>query len=947
MLSWRANVIHRGMGFPPVLAMRNWQSLQLRRPLHELKPRATFLLLLLLLFLTRLSYADVPVSLAGEWRFSLDRQDAGLQEKWFARSLPQKIHLPGALQAQGFGDDVGVDTQWTANFNDRSWFTSPKYEKYRQPGHIKIPFWLQPDKHYVGVAWYQRDIDIPPEWNTRRVVLTLERAHWQTRVWVDQREIGSNDSLSTPHVYDLGTEFVPGRHQLTLRIDNRMIVDVGIWAHSISDHTQGNWNGIVGKIALSATSPVWIQQVQAFGDVVTKSARIKVNIANATGKPGSGMISIDSQRVPIQWDRKGGAAELDISLGDSAQLWDEFNPALHHLTIRLSGDGIDDQRDATFGLRQVSAEGRDFLLNGRKIFFRGTLECCVFPRTGYPPTDVDSWKRIIRICKSYGLNHIRFHSWCPPEAAFEAADELGFYYSVEIAAWTHVGAGAPIDRWLYQEADRIIAAYGNHPSFILMPYGNEPAGGPERDRYLAAWSDHWKQTDSRRLYTSGSGWPIIPESQYHVTPAPRGPSGWLGKDYRQKIARLNAPVIVHEMGQWCVYPNFDEIPKYTGYLKPHNFEIFRDSLAEHGMLDQAHDFLIASGKLQALCYKEEIEAALRTPGIGGFQLLDLHDFPGQGTALVGVLDAFWDSKGYITPEQWRRFCNVTVPLCRLTRRVWTTDQTLIAQVEVAHFGPAPITNATPEWKITGADGEQIAAGELKSANVPIGSGIALGEIRIDLSTLTAPRKYTLAVGLKGTAIQNTWDLWLYPSTVQTVAPADVLITTNLDQALERLNEGGKVLLLPLAQLNAENPKGSFTPVFWNRQWFPKQACQTLGLLCDARHPALEEFPTEMHSDWQWEDLVSSSRAMVLDDFPRELRPIVQVIDDWNTNRRLAMIFECRTGKGRLLVCSADLTGHLDQRPAARQILSSLVAYAQSDHFRPQVRVSAENLRDLR
>ena len=109
------------------------------------------------------------------------------------------------------------------------------------------------------------------------------------------------------------------------------------------------------------------------------------------------------------------------------------------------------------------------------------------------------------------------------------------------------------------------------------------------------------------------------------------------------------PAVVHEMGQWCVYPNFDEVRKYTGPLKPKNFDIFHDSLAEHGMLDQWRDFLRASGKLQALCYKEEIEAALRTPGIGGFELLDLHDFPGQGTALVGVLDPFWESKGYITP----------------------------------------------------------------------------------------------------------------------------------------------------------------------------------------------------------------------------------------------------------------------------------------------------------
>ena len=142
-------------------------------------------------------------------------------------------------------------------------------------------------------------------------------------------------------------------------------------------------------------------------------------------------------------------------------------------------------------------------------------------------------------------------------------------------------------------------------------------------------------------------------------------------DYRDFVEQhKNAPVVSHEIGQWCVYPNLDEMTKYTGLLKARNFEIFQDQLERNGMLNQAHDFLMASGKLQALLYKEDIESALRTPGFGGFQLLDLHDFPGQGTALVGVLDPFWDSKGYITAEQYRRFAGPIVPLARLERRIF-------------------------------------------------------------------------------------------------------------------------------------------------------------------------------------------------------------------------------------------------------------------------------------
>ena len=369
------------------------------------------------------------------------------------------------------------------------------------------------------------------------------------------------------------------------------------------------------------------------------------------------------KQLEVGWDEKGGAFEAEFPLGNQSELWDEFNPSLYCLTAALAGAG--DSCSATFGLREISTQGNQLLLNGHKLFIRGTLECCIFPLTGHPPTDVDSWKRVIRIAKAHGLNLIRFHSYCPPEAAFIAADELGFYYQVE-TCWanqsTTLGDGKPVDQWVYDETARILKAYGNHPSFLLMPYGNEP-GGSKANAYLARYVEHFKALDPRRLWTSGAGWPQLPENQFHLTPDPRIQS-WGGglksrinarppetrTDYREYIGQRAVPVISHEIGQWCVYPNFDEIPKYKGYLKPRNFEIFRDTLRAHGMARPGPRLPLASGKLQTLCYKEDIESALRTPGMGGFELLDLHDFPGQGTALVGVLDPFWDGKGYVTPH---------------------------------------------------------------------------------------------------------------------------------------------------------------------------------------------------------------------------------------------------------------------------------------------------------
>jgi hypothetical protein len=922
---------------------------------------------------TQAAVAD-RLSLAGEWRFQLDRQDVGVKEAWHARPLQRRIQLPGALQNQGFGDDISVDTKWTGETGVDRWRTLPQYEKYRQPGNIKVPFFLQPEKHYVGAAWYQRDIEIPPAWAGRRVVLTLERPHWETRVWLDDRSVGTNLSLGTPHVYELGVvsgakpsarraTLAPGKHTLTVRVDNRVLVEVGDWSHSVSDHTQGNWNGLVGHLEVRATSPVWVEDLRVTPLRAQRAILLQGRIGNATGERGVTGFGFQVRPLPrvgtpapagevqpktfggeFGWDTNGGTFQMELPLGDDFRLWDEFSPNLHELSV--SAQGYPGEFVLRFGLRDVSTTPDKLIaINGRPAFFRGTLECCIFPKTGYPPTDVEEWRRILRVGQAHGLNHLRFHSWCPPEAAFVAADELGFYYQVECGVWTQPGNGKAIDRWIYDESERIARAYGHHPSFVLFTHGNEPHG-PKREEYLAQWVNRWKR-DGRFLVTSGSAYPQLPENQYHVHYPCRGPHGWWGRDYLRDVEKLTVPVIVHEMGQWCVFPNFDEVTKYTGPLKPKNFDIFRDSLTERGLLDQWRDFLRASGKLQVLCYKEEIEAALRTPGISGVQLLDLRDFPGQGTALVGVLDPFWEGKGYVTPTEFRRFYHATVPLARLLKNVWTTDETLRVDVEVAHFGPLPLAGARTIWKLVDTRGDVVGSGTFAARDLATGARAKLGTVSLGLSQLPAPAAYRLVVAVEcpaapETTFENDWGLWLYPAQVAAEPPEATFTTTLDDATLARLSAGARVLFAT-DKLSRSHPKLGSEPIFWNRYMFNTQERQTLGLLIDPKHPALARFPTAFHQDWQWNDILRHARATVLDSLPRELRPIVQPIDDWNSNRRLGLLFECRVGAGRLLVCAADLSAELARRPAARQLRASLLAYAASDRFQPAAGVTADEL----
>lgn len=689
----------------------------------------------------------------------MDPSDKGMDEHWYSdEQLPETIILPGSMASNGLGDDVTIQTKWTGQVQDSAWYYDDRYAKYREVSNIKIPFWLQPEKHYLGAAWYQKIITIPRSWSVEATYLKLERCHWESRVWIDGNEVGMRNSLGTPHVYNLTQWLKQGDHCITIRIDNRVkAINPGPNAHSISDHTQSNWNGIVGKMSIESVPIINIQSVSIFPNPAQRNALVKIEIENLSDIVYPARIHLQARsRAPAKkhklesvshaFDADVGSSIVEViyEMGDDLLLWDEFNPNLYQLSVELESDLGQQEKKVEFGMREFTTNGTQFTINGRPVFLRGTLECAIFPKTGYPPTDIGEWGRIFDVIKSHGLNHMRFHSWCPPKAAFQAADRKGVYLQVECSAWANggssVGDERPIDQYIKDEGFRMLEAYGNHPSFCLMAYGNEPAGGKQRE-YLTDLVRIWQQNDQRIVFTGGAGWPVIPANEYHNIPQPRI-QGWgeelrsiinsqppsTNYDWSKIIDAYQVPVVSHEIGQWCVYPNFEEKVKYTGHLKARNFEIFEETLNVNGLGHLSKDFLLSSGKLQALCYKADIEAALRTKGMGGFQLLDLHDFPGQGTALVGVLDAFWEEKGYVTPAEYSRFCNETVPLIRLEKRVFSNVEVLRAEVEVAHFGEKVLPEVEPKWTITDAKGQQLFKGQWYSRDIELGTVIRLEKL---------------------------------------------------------------------------------------------------------------------------------------------------------------------------------------------------------------------------
>lgn len=964
-----------------------------------------FLLIPLLIFAYILPSAAQTIDLSGQWQFRIDRDGKGESEAWYAATTPfdDTILLPASMPQRLKGDDISVNTRWVGSLYDSSYFFNPYMKRYRNPGKdMKLQFFLTPDKHYVGKAWYKKTITLPDSADLPMYALYLERPHITTQVWVNGEKVDRmQKSLSVPHVFYLYGMLNPGENTIAICVDNDPeTVKVGQDSHSITDQTQGDWNGIVGKMELRPFNA--LDYVAVYPDIDNRRANVHVEMLDckpskkatltlkATAFNTDKTHAVSSKPVQIILsDDKVVSSDVALDMGDGMLLWDEFHPQLYRLEVCLTtADGRTYSKETVFGMRKIEIRDKMFYVNGRQIQLRGTVENCNFPNTGYPPMDVDSWLRVFNRCKAYGLNHVRFHSYCPPEAAFLAADMVGMYIQPEGPSWPNhgvkLGRGEPIDTYLMDESLAIVDEYGNHPSFTFFAFGNEPAGN------WVKWStDHvaqMKQHDPRHLYCGfsvGGGWAWQPGSEYAVKAGARGLNEWSKRapesivNFEKNITTYNGkdmpntpitmPFVSHETGQWCAFPNFDEIPKYTGVNKAKNFEIFRDLLRDNGMESRAHDFMMASGKLQAICYKAEIERTMRTPRYAGFQLLALNDYSGQGTALVGLTDVFFDDKGYMTSEEFREFCSPIVPLAKMPKFTYKSDETFVADVELNQFSDAAMKNVNIHWSLTPAPKTQggimllnqpapLAEGDFDARDFPVGGNIPIGRISVPLSEVEEASRYTLSVSIPGTEVRNHWDIWVYPTQLTTKVkyekkswiPKGIYVTDSLDaKAIKTLNKGGKVLICAGGKVTyGKEVVQQFTPVFWNTSWFKMRPPHTTGILVDNAHPIFDLFPTDYHSDLQWWELVNRAQVMQFTDFPTDFQPLVQSIDTWFVSRKIGMLFEAKVGKGKLVMTTMDITNNLDKRIVARQMRESILSYMQSDKFAPAWDININNVSDL-
>ncbi|BCN29348.1 sugar-binding domain-containing protein [Anaeromicropila herbilytica] len=981
------------------------------------------------------------IDLKGSWGFRLDKEKTGIDNKLYNAMLEDSIDLPATVSTAMKG--------------------VPSEE--RNTGYLTDPY------HFEGYTWYSREVDFTDsELNgeekdkVKEYFLVLERTRI-SHVWVDDNYVGSNNSLCSSHRYRI-TPYIKDKHKITIMVDNTSYPVPG--GHMASPDTQTNWNGITGEIYIEESSQIYLTGVKISANAVKKQIEVKVNLNGIKGpdlknynlKDHSLTDNAQKELDPIEeyyviasvmdqdaeksYPKETYTLQKDentfiYNLDDTVGTWSEHSPKLYclHLELRDKQEVILDEYDYSFGFRDFRAVGKYFEINGMRTFLRGKHDGMIFPVTGHAPTDVESWLKVLTTAKEYGVNHYRFHTCCPPEAAFEAADQLGIYMEPELPFWGTVtdekdeNHDEEAQRYLIEEGYRILDEFGNHPSFVMMSLGNELWGSKERLNHILLG---YRNYDSRHLYTSGSNnfqfMPCILENEdffvgvrfsrdrlfrgsYAMCDAPQGyiqtmaptmsynydqmirPSNVIGESATSgevtiqygtgtKTVKMDAseelipevPVVSHEVGQYAMYPDFSEIEKYTGVLKARNMEVFRERLEEKGMLHKAEQFFKASGRFAAECYKAEVEAALKSNELAGFQLLDLQDFTGQGTALIGILNSFMENKGVISPEEWRQFCSDSVLLAELPKMIYHVGEIVDIGIKLAVFSPEGVRN--PKVKLSLMDGEEILAEVENSTQGEYLAGVySLGELKLKMPQVDIAKRLVIRViagepdsrdvknsdikdsDLINSAIKNSYDICVFPEIKDKeydsniVSDNNIIISENIIDACEELKKGKKVLLYP-GNLNDTNSiEGTYCTDFWCYPMFRSISesmkkpvpIGTHGLLIQKEHPVFKQFPTEYYSTPEWYDIVENSRALILDG--KKIEPIVWTIDNFERNHKLGNIFEVKVGDGKLLVCTSNLR-RLTESDPAKWLEHSILKYMSSEKFEPVAEIQVKDVDQL-
>lgn len=864
------------------------------------------------------------INLHGIWRYETDDKDIGISEKFFKRKLKNDgFTVPGSACDNKIGAQALPFTEMTKE-TVRSLI--PKYD-------------------YKGALWLQTDFECEDLTN-KDVCLFLERVNIASDCYIDGEKIGRQIiEISTPHIYDLSKKLTKGKHTLTLRIDNRDLLNIEELASGYSFDTQSIWLGIIGKAEIRIKDIANIDALRVFPydnkircDVVINSScslpdsRIDAVLSLSVTAPDGTRLQTQTHNITL-FNRKQ-TVHIDYPI-ENPMLWDEYNTNLYTVTATLKTPEGNDEICENFGMRRVWVKDKQLMINNKPLSLRGTTDCAIFPLTGYPPHDEEFWLSLMKTVKEYGLNFVRFHSWVPPHAAFSAADKLGVYILCEMPLWlnydvcTNDAGGDMIHRDYYtREALNISHTFGNHPSFIMFSNGNELLGD---FAMLEDITTQIKALDDRRLYTMTSNFdhPAAPCEDFLLAFEIYGQRVRLQVfhdvisedtciNYDKAVNASPLPIISFEVGQYCVYPDVDSTKDYTGNLLPLNFEIIKKDMINKGIYHRLSDYIYASGRFSTMMYKEELEAALRTKGMGGISLLSLTDYTGQGTATIGALDAFYKPKGFLEAEEFCRYSSDIVPLFEAKRLFKNTD-TLNAKLGVYNNSE----NQTEDilYTLTLSD----------NGNTVYETKTKDNTVSIPLDFIKKPTMLT--VTLSALEHSNSWYIFVYTDDTSDFDVPVIRTKSELEHAIKNKQ---KCVFSMDADNAVSYAQGVFKPIFWSPAYF--KSTRTSGMLIHNDNPLFDNFPTMDIPSFQWKHPVDKSISLDISSFPHDFYAIVEPIPNFFENIVRSPLFEADIDGARILFTGFDLSA---DDMASVALKNAMAKYVNSDKFKPKYKLDKD------
>ena len=767
--------------------------------------------------------------------------------------------------------------------------------------------------------------------------------------WVNGVYLGRHEGYCTPFAFSIpeGTLTV-GENRVTLAVSNNRLQGYqgrpvsGLTSRAANECTGGIYGDVELRSYPDGLRDLWVtvnNNCTSFTVHTEGAGNLRKNVTITYKNK-----TVSTATIP--------AGEKTVTVTAQGLLrWTPETPELYQVTVTTENQSL----SASFGVRRLSTEGKRLYLNGQPYYFRGICEHCYQYNTVHPTTDKGYYIDVIRKLKSLGFNSIRFHTWIPPYAYMEAADELGMLLEVETPNNTSL-----------EEWEHIVRFCRHYTSVNMYSTGNELQIDHAYENHLHACAQlvH-SQTDS--LFSPMSAMRgieyMLQEDDPRVTEpfeynpqrlARISPDCDLYNSYSlgltsydsglgtqrvldQRNAVYGKPLLSHEICIQGTYIDLSLEKRYEGTRigKTRFMSSVKTHLAQQGLLDNADTYYRNSVKWQSLLRKHCFETVRRCHSFAGYDYLgDIDTHWHTFGYCVGLMNEFYELKSGETAENVLRYNSPTVLLADLLRVNLYTGEVVEIPVWVSHYGDdlekAELCVSVSQENETVAE-EKIPVKFLKKGTL---TQLCLFRFAVPQSADAAC--YTLSAELTDGKVicENRWELYAFPRVSQKTGNAVVYSGCSIETLEKDMQQGKTVVIF------GTEPFASAEVSFQL-----SIAGRTTGHLATviAEHPLTDRFPHEGFCGKQFEKMLYGGKAAVLTGAPDPHRPVIDIATSYKNAQKEALLFEYAVEKGKLLVCTLNLE---ETDPAAAWLKANILAYVGSEAFAPQVSLTLAQLRSI-